>query len=64
MSVVTADAIADARKRLGWTAYHQRLAIADRRTSRLVPYQPNAVQRRLAGTFRTCFPADWPSLTV
>lgn len=52
MSPVTANAIADARKRLGWTAYHQRLAIADRRTSRLVPYQPNAVQLLLDEAIR------------
>jgi uncharacterized protein YbaA (DUF1428 family) len=37
----------EARRRLAWPAYHQRLVIEDRKTSRLVSYQPNQVQQRL-----------------
>lgn len=43
----------EARKRLAWPAYHQRLVIEDRRTSRLVPYIPNPVQQRLDDAIRT-----------
>ena len=49
---VTAEAVTRARERLSWTAYHPRLAIQDRRTSRLVPYRLNAVQARLDAVIR------------